>query len=54
MERKNKLKEMIIGANYVLDCPLTIKIRNGVKDKMPIAHKLISQLQEWGGNVSNG
>lgn len=45
MERRSKLREMIIGANSVLDVPLTVKIRTAVRDKTLLAHKLIPQFQ---------
>ncbi|KAJ3342326.1 tRNA-dihydrouridine(47) synthase [NAD(P)(+)]-like protein [Kappamyces sp. JEL0680] len=48
LERRSKLKEIVLGANYVLDCPLTVKIRTGVRNKTRVAHKLIPQFQSWG------
>jgi tRNA-dihydrouridine synthase 3 len=48
MERRSKLREMVLGATYVLSCPLTVKIRTGIKNKTPFAHQLIPLFQEWG------
>lgn len=48
MERKKKLKMMVKGALSVLDVPLTVKLRTGIKDSLPFAHKLIPLFQEWG------
>jgi tRNA-dihydrouridine synthase 3 len=48
MERKNKLHQMVRGAISVLDVPLTIKLRTGIRDKTLLAHKLIPQFQQWG------
>ncbi|KAJ3318356.1 tRNA-dihydrouridine(47) synthase [NAD(P)(+)]-like protein [Boothiomyces sp. JEL0866] len=48
MNRKDKMRGMIQGANYVMDCPITVKCRTGLKDKSPFAHKLVPNFQQWG------
>lgn len=48
MTRTNKFEQIIRGMNYVLDVPLTVKIRTGVQEKTNIAHKLIPEMKTWG------
>jgi tRNA-dihydrouridine synthase 3 len=48
MEKRSRLKGMILGANYVLECPVTVKLRTGIQDSKHIAHKLIPLFQDWG------
>ncbi|XP_028317759.1 tRNA-dihydrouridine(47) synthase [NAD(P)(+)]-like isoform X2 [Gouania willdenowi] len=48
MARTRKFEQIVKGMNYVLDVPLTVKIRTGVHEKSNIAHKLIPELKNWG------
>ncbi|KAM3858145.1 tRNA-dihydrouridine(47) synthase [NAD(P)(+)]-like [Diretmus argenteus] len=48
MTRTRKFEQIIKGMNYVLDVPLTVKIRTGVQEKCSIAHKLIPEMKKWG------
>ncbi|XP_054910014.1 tRNA-dihydrouridine(47) synthase [NAD(P)(+)]-like isoform X2 [Poeciliopsis prolifica] len=48
MNRTRKFEHIIKGMNYVLDVPLTVKIRTGVQEKSNIAHKLIGEMKNWG------
>ncbi|XP_037549404.1 tRNA-dihydrouridine(47) synthase [NAD(P)(+)]-like [Nematolebias whitei] len=48
MTRTRKFEQIVNGMNYVLDVPLTIKIRTGVQEKSNIAHKLIPEMKNWG------
>ncbi|XP_053718318.1 tRNA-dihydrouridine(47) synthase [NAD(P)(+)]-like [Synchiropus splendidus] len=48
MTRTKKFAQIIKGMNYVLDVPLTVKIRTGVQEKTNIAHKLIPEMKKWG------
>lgn len=48
MTRTRKFEQIIKGMNYVLDVPLTVKIRTGVQEKNNIAHKLIPEMKKWG------
>ncbi|XP_039977826.1 tRNA-dihydrouridine(47) synthase [NAD(P)(+)]-like [Xiphias gladius] len=48
MTRTRKFEQIVKGMNYVLDVPLTVKIRTGVQEKSNIAHKLIPELKNWG------
>lgn len=48
MTRTRKFEQIIKGMNYVLDVPLTVKIRTGVQEKSNVAHKLIPEMKSWG------
>lgn len=48
MTRTRKFEQIVKGMNYVLDVPLTVKIRTGVQEKSTIAHKLIPEMKNWG------
>lgn len=48
MTRSKKFEQIVKGMNYVLDVPLTVKIRTGVQEKCNIAHKLIPEMKKWG------
>ncbi|XP_029023278.1 tRNA-dihydrouridine(47) synthase [NAD(P)(+)]-like [Betta splendens] len=48
MTRTRKFEQIVNGMNYVLDVPLTVKIRTGVQEKCNIAHKLIPEMKNWG------
>uniref|UniRef100_A0A3P9P901 tRNA-dihydrouridine(47) synthase [NAD(P)(+)] n=1 Tax=Poecilia reticulata TaxID=8081 RepID=A0A3P9P901_POERE len=48
MTRTRKFEQIIKGMNYVLDVPVTVKIRTGVQEKSNIAHKLIGEMKNWG------
>ncbi|XP_041811542.1 tRNA-dihydrouridine(47) synthase [NAD(P)(+)]-like [Chelmon rostratus] len=48
MTRTRKFEQIIKGMNYVLDVPLTVKIRTGVQEKSNVAHKLIPEMKKWG------
>lgn len=48
MTRTRKFEQIIKGMNYVLDVPLTVKIRTGVQQVSNIAHKLIPEMKQWG------
>lgn len=48
MTRTRKFEQIVKGMDYVLDVPLTVKIRTGVQEKSNIAHKLIPEMKNWG------
>lgn len=52
-----RLGKMVNGMSYALgDIPVTIKMRTGVKDNVPTAHKLFPKAHAWGAgavSVSN-
>ncbi|XP_068603634.1 tRNA-dihydrouridine(47) synthase [NAD(P)(+)]-like [Brachionichthys hirsutus] len=48
MIRTRSLEQIIKGMNYVLDVPLTVKIRTGFQENNRIAHKLIPEMKKWG------
>ncbi|XP_061597785.1 tRNA-dihydrouridine(47) synthase [NAD(P)(+)]-like [Cololabis saira] len=47
MGRTRKFEQIVKGMNYVLDVPLTVKIRTGVQEKSNLAHKLIPEMKTW-------
>ena len=52
-----RLGKMVKGMSYALgDIPVTVKMRTGVKDNLPTAHKLFPKAHAWGAgavSVSN-
>ncbi|XP_034016503.1 tRNA-dihydrouridine(47) synthase [NAD(P)(+)]-like isoform X2 [Thalassophryne amazonica] len=48
MTRSKKFKQIVNGMNYVLDVPLTVKMRTGVYADCNQAHKLIPEMKTWG------
>ncbi|KAJ1974073.1 tRNA-dihydrouridine(47) synthase [NAD(P)(+)]-like protein, partial [Dimargaris verticillata] len=44
----NKLRRIIHGLDYTLECPITVKFRTGVYDGQNVAHKLIPKFESWG------
>lgn len=50
MQHAGKLGKALAGMSQVLgEIPLTIKIRTGVQQGNPVAHKIIPRFQkEWG------
>uniref|UniRef100_A0A3Q1I8P7 tRNA-dihydrouridine(47) synthase [NAD(P)(+)] n=1 Tax=Anabas testudineus TaxID=64144 RepID=A0A3Q1I8P7_ANATE len=54
MTRTRKFEQIVKGMNYVLDVPLTVKIRTGVQEKCSIAHKLIPEMKNWGVSMITG
>jgi tRNA-dihydrouridine synthase 3 len=44
-----KMGKCLQGMNYCLgEVPVTVKMRTGVKDGAPTAHKLMPRLHDWG------
>lgn len=54
MGRMGKFEQIVRGMKYVLDIPLTVKMRTGISDKKTSwnAHKLISNLKTWGVSLA--
>lgn len=50
LQHAAKLGRSLVGMSQVLgETPLTIKIRTGVTQSQPVAHKLVQRVQgEWG------
>ena len=47
MLREKKLRSSLEGMLKVLKCPVTIKMRTGWNDNVPIAHELQPKIQSW-------
>ncbi|KAG8823595.1 tRNA-dihydrouridine synthase 3 [Serendipita sp. 401] len=49
MNSPGKLGKCLMGINYAMgSVPVTLKMRTGVKDGSPTAHKLMPKLHDWG------
>ncbi|CAO3662393.1 unnamed protein product [Umbelopsis ramanniana] len=48
LDSHGKMLKMLRGMQHVLDPPITVKFRTGVKDNHPTAHKLIPKLESVG------
>lgn len=48
MHRLTKLEQIARGMVYVLDVPVTAKLRTGVHEKINIAHKILPHLRDCG------
>lgn len=48
MQRATRFEEIIRGMKSVLDVPLTVKMRTGVRDKQWNAHRLAPMLRDCG------
>lgn len=46
LSRAPKMVEMLHGMSSVIDATLTLKIRTGIIDGKPIAHKLVKKFQD--------
>ncbi|CAG8507672.1 5885_t:CDS:10 [Funneliformis caledonium] len=43
-----RLGKILKGMNKVMDIPVTVKLRTGILDNSPLAHKLVPKFQNWG------
>ncbi|XP_070480851.1 tRNA-dihydrouridine(47) synthase [NAD(P)(+)]-like isoform X3 [Equus przewalskii] len=48
MQRSGKFQQIVRGMSQVLDVPLTVKLRTGVQERTPLAHRLLPELRTWG------
>lgn len=48
MQRSGKFQLIVRGMSQVLDVPLTVKLRTGVQERTPLAHRLLPELRTWG------
>ncbi|KAH8550464.1 hypothetical protein BGW37DRAFT_496852 [Umbelopsis sp. PMI_123] len=48
LDSHGKMLKMLRGMQHVLDAPVTVKFRTGVKDNQPTAHKLVPKLESVG------
>lgn len=50
LQHATRLGKSLVGMSQVMgDIPLTIKIRTGITNTTPVAHKLVTKMQsEWG------
>jgi tRNA-dihydrouridine synthase 3 len=51
MSRIDQFQKIFKGIDTVLDVPVTVKIRTGIKEDVFIAHELIPELKAWGADM---
>ncbi|KAJ1928754.1 tRNA-dihydrouridine synthase 3 [Tieghemiomyces parasiticus] len=52
LESTNKLRRMVQGLDYVLDCPVTVKLRTGISKSNPVALSLLPKFEKWGVSLA--
>jgi tRNA-dihydrouridine synthase 3 len=48
MTRLDHFQKIVRSLDTVLDCPVTAKIRTGIKEDQLYAHDLVSEMKTWG------
>lgn len=48
MTRIDQFQKIVKSIDTVLDVPVTVKIRTGIKEDVFIAHDLIADMKHWG------
>ena len=51
MTRMDHLQKIVRSLDTLLDIPVTVKIRTGIKEDTFIAHELIPELKNWGASM---
>ena len=51
MTRMDHLQKIVRSLDVILDVPVTVKIRTGIKEDLQIAHEVIPQLKSWGASM---
>ncbi|KAJ3107053.1 tRNA-dihydrouridine(47) synthase [NAD(P)(+)]-like protein [Phlyctochytrium planicorne] len=51
LERKNRLREIVMGMSRVLTVPVSVKLRTGVFTDKNVAHKIVPMLRDSGASV---
>ncbi|KAJ3186122.1 tRNA-dihydrouridine(47) synthase [NAD(P)(+)]-like protein [Irineochytrium annulatum] len=51
LDRRNRLKEIVLGMGRVLNIPVSVKLRTGVKSDSLVAHKLAPMLKQCGASI---
>ncbi|ORX49933.1 FMN-linked oxidoreductase [Hesseltinella vesiculosa] len=46
IDSRGKMSKMLRAMNYCMDIPVTVKFRTGIKDKEPVADKLVHRCEE--------
>ncbi|CAG8650207.1 16855_t:CDS:10, partial [Cetraspora pellucida] len=47
LRHDGKLGKILRGMNKVTDIPITVKLRTGIQDDIPVAHKLVPKFEKW-------
>lgn len=48
MTRLDHFHKIVSSVDTMLDVPLTVKLRTGIKEDVFIAHELVTQIKHWG------
>jgi tRNA-dihydrouridine synthase 3 len=48
MTRLDQFEKIIRSLDILMDCPITAKIRTGIKDDLLVGHEIVPQLKTWG------
>ncbi|CAG8749979.1 16076_t:CDS:10 [Cetraspora pellucida] len=52
LRHDGKLGKILRGMNKVTDIPITVKLRTGIQDDIPVAHKLVPKFEKWGVSMA--
>ncbi|CAG8816721.1 25115_t:CDS:2, partial [Dentiscutata erythropus] len=47
LKHDGKLGKIFRGMDRVMDFPVTVKLRTGIQDEVPLAHKLVPKFENW-------
>ncbi|CAG8610770.1 13069_t:CDS:10, partial [Dentiscutata heterogama] len=52
LRHDGRLGKIIRGMKRVTDIPITVKLRTGIQDDIPVAHKLMPKFENWGVSMA--
>ncbi|CAG8686669.1 8841_t:CDS:2, partial [Scutellospora calospora] len=52
LRQDGRLGKILRGMNRVTDIPITVKLRTGIQDDIPVAHKLLPKFESWGVSMA--
>ncbi|CAG8530209.1 33468_t:CDS:10 [Gigaspora margarita] len=52
LRHDGRLGKILRGMNRVTDLPITVKLRTGIQDDTPVAHKLVPKFENWGVSMA--
>ncbi|RIB12902.1 hypothetical protein C2G38_2199400 [Gigaspora rosea] len=52
LRHDGRLGKILRGMNRVTDIPITVKLRTGIQDDTPVAHKLVPKFENWGVSMA--
>ncbi|CAG8471532.1 3279_t:CDS:10 [Acaulospora morrowiae] len=48
LKHDGRIGKIVRGMQKVMDIPVTVKLRTGIQDNIPVAHKLMPKFESWG------